>query len=260
VYTDYYVKIWMDREQVSEMCLEEDVDLSASLVALDGDTPVGIALLSVREQQGWISSVGVLRAWRRRGIAYRIMRQLLQTARLKKLWSVRLEVLQQNTPAIGLYKDLGFVWERDLLVLTLEPAAVSALSSSIQRVQPIAPQTALEAYSALHDTRAPWQRDLATLRRRTAALAGMGYYDGRLAGYVLYQIQSTNCAILDLAVDPDHPRRHEIADALLKAVHHRHRLLEGYIINVPSNDPLLRAFFDLGYSRWQQQYEFIWRP
>jgi len=260
VYADYYVRVWMDASQVSQMLVEEDVDLPDSVVAMDGSTPVGLSFLSIRGRLGWISGVGTLRAWRRRGVARAILQKLQQTARLHGLQSVWLEVFQQNAPAISLYQGLGFVWERDLLVLTREPDAAPAPSPEACSIRPLPPRVALESFAAFHDSRSPWQRDLASLQHHAAVLSALGCYETRLVGYILYHAQISNCAVYDLAVDPLHPDRRDIAEALLRMVHNRYHLLESYIINVPTADPLLPVFLDLGYDRWQQQYELVWHP
>ena len=68
-FADYFLTIWLDEHQLERMCYEEDVDLMKSVVAMVNDVPVGITLLSIRDTQGWISGVGVLPLWRRRGVA-----------------------------------------------------------------------------------------------------------------------------------------------------------------------------------------------
>jgi GNAT superfamily N-acetyltransferase len=67
-YADYYVPMYLTSDSMRSVDDLYDVDLARSVVAYDRSEPVGMALLSRRGDRGWISGVGVLPAWRRRGI------------------------------------------------------------------------------------------------------------------------------------------------------------------------------------------------
>ncbi len=257
-YADYYLPVHLDRTQLREMCTQEDIDLTKSFVALVDRQPVGVALLSVREQQGWLSGIGVLPGFRRRGIARAAIRHiqgLVATLGLRTLW---LEMLSQNDPGAALYQHLGFVRARDLLVLRAEVGQFEPAAAP-DCVRTIPPDRCFANYTAFHDVRIPWQRSLRSLQNRIPKLCGLGYgEDSRLSGYILYELYPDNHAIYDLAVDPAHPQRLEIAKTLLLALHTYRSDLGSYIINVPTDDPLAQAFTDLHYRIWQQQYEMFW--
>lgn len=258
-YANYYLPIWLDAEQFERMCSTEDIDLRKSVVALVDDMPVGIALLSLRGDAGWVSGVGVLAPWRRQGIARRLMEHIQATARAARLHILRLEVLAQNEAGLALYQQLGFAWERDLLVLTLEPGTFDPLPLPTG-VAPASSGVALASYAAFHDVRAPWQRQLASLQRRQADFRALACWDGvRLLGYVLYHVQHGNHVVMDLGVDPEYPHRLRVARTLLTAMHSARPDLGGYIINIPADDPLLSAFTGFRYRIWQRQHELIWR-
>ena len=86
------------------------------MVALVDGAPVGVALLGRRERRGWIGSMGVLPAWRRRGIGRRLLQQVQANARRAGLHAIDLEVLTRNTAALALYEAAGFQIQRELLV------------------------------------------------------------------------------------------------------------------------------------------------
>ncbi len=258
VYADYYLPVHMDRAQFREMCAYEGIDLTQSFVAFVDGHPVGIALLSVRESEGWLSGVGVLPEFRRRGIARAVIRHIQGLAATVGLQRVWLEMLSQNDPGAALYQRLGFVKARDLLVLNAEAGRFEP-SAAPANIQPITPDQWLTHYHAFHDVRIPWQRSRRSLQNRAAQLRGLGYWeDARLCGYLLYERHSDAHALYDLAVDPAHPRRLDVAKALLLALHTYRSDLSSYIINVPANDPLLPAFTELQYRIWQQQHEMFW--
>jgi len=245
------------------MCDDMDVDLERSIVAVvegvPAGTPVGMALLSVRGSEGWVSAVGVCPAWRRRGVGRTILRRIQRDAREAGLDVLRLEVLEQNQAGVGLYSSLGFSITRDLLVLKRPPGF--DLPEPLRRLdlRLVRPQKLLKSYAEFHDVDPSWQRRLRSLQKRASRIQGQAlFHDGHLAGYVLFQTQTEVILVLDLAVAPEMPDRVGMARRLLFSLHAESPALGGYIINVPAEDPLLRAFTDLGYRVWQCQHEMVW--
>lgn len=257
-YMNYYLPVWIDAVQFARMCVVEDIDLRKSVVALSDDAPVGIALLSLRGDAGWVSGVGVLAPWRRQGIARRLVEHLQATAQAEALRTLRLEVLAQNEGGLALYQQLDFCWERDLLVLTLEPGTFQPLPLP-PGIAPASPEVVLASYTAFHDAQMPWQRQLASFLHREDELRGLALREAsRLVGYVLYQLQQGNHVVADLAVDPEHPHRLQVARTLLTAMHTARPDMGGSTINLPTDDPLLPAFTGLHYRIWQRQHELVW--
>ncbi|HOT92575.1 MAG TPA: GNAT family N-acetyltransferase [Anaerolineae bacterium] len=259
VYANYYLPIRLDAEQFKQMCYTEDIDLRKSVVALIDDAPVGIALLALRGTAGWVSGVGVLAPWRRQGIARRLMEHIQATARATGLQTLRLEVLAQNEAGLALYQQLDFAWERDLLVLTLEPGIFDPQPLP-PGVAPASSGTVLAHYAAFHDIRAPWQRQLASLQHRQHDFRALAFGNGeRMIGYVLYHLQHGNHVVMDMGVDPEYPQRLRVARTLLTAMHSARPDLGGYTINIPADDPLLPAFTGFRYRIWQRQHELVWK-
>jgi len=91
--------------------------LDLSYLALDGDEVVGLVILDVNEDdwalQGYpssyISLVGVVAAWRRRGVAPALLSASLLASRSAGLERTALDVDSENpTGALGLYTGMGF--------------------------------------------------------------------------------------------------------------------------------------------------------
>jgi GNAT superfamily N-acetyltransferase len=257
-YADYFIPVKLDPYQFTLMCDDMDVDLARSVVAMEGDIPVGLALCSRRGPEGWVSGVGVHPIWRRRGIARRMVQWIQQAAFQDGLRRLRLEALEQNHAAAKLYEDLGFVGVRELLVLTLESGWVMPAAASLP-IDAEPPRRLLDAHAQFHDVDPSWQRDLPSLRHRAGRLLGLALREAQeLIGYVIYQPQQNACAVLDLAADPTHPQRLKLAEQLLLALHGAHREVGGHSVNVPAQDPLLPAFMQVGYRVWQRQREMVW--
>ena len=77
-YADYFVPMHLTADSMRSVDDLYDVDLARSVVAYDRGEPVGMALLSRRGERGWVSGVGVLPAWRRRGVGRLMMETLLR--------------------------------------------------------------------------------------------------------------------------------------------------------------------------------------
>jgi ribosomal protein S18 acetylase RimI-like enzyme len=258
-YADYFIPVRLSTIDFARMCAFEDVELGHSVVAVIEREPVGLALLSHRGARGWISGVGVVPAYRRRGIARRMVVHLQERARVLGLRLLLLEVLHQNRQGLTLYEQLGFERRRELLVLTLESNLFHAapLPASIT---PVEPAVALAHHAAFHEVEPSWQREPVGLWRHASALSALMLQpEGRPEGYVLYDEQARYVSIYDLAIASGHPHRVERARTLLLALHALHPQLGGYVINLPQSSPLLAAFLDIGYRVWQRQHEMAWQ-
>jgi len=267
-YADYYAPVTFDAYQFSMMCEDMDVDLARSVVAVAAgeaigwptDTPIGMALVSVRGLEGWVSGVGVLPEWRRRGVARTILQRILAGALEAQFDLVRLEVLTQNNGGIRLYRSLGFEIERDLLVLRLPDGATPPARHYVADIRSISPHKVLRYHSLFHDVDPSWQRALGSLQKRATWLQARAlYYDEHLAGYVLYQMRTDVIHLLDLAIAPGLSDRPAAARTLLRSLHAAQPDLGGYIVNVPAEDPLSEAFAGVGYRIQQRQHEMVWR-
>lgn len=91
----------------SESGLREELGRGIFLVAEgDGGAPVGYVGCQTVLDEGYITNVAVLPAFRRKGVAETLLREL--AARAGELSFVTLEVRQSNAAAIGLYTKMGY--------------------------------------------------------------------------------------------------------------------------------------------------------
>lgn len=80
---------------------------SGWLLEQDGKA-IGFGIVDFTRRRAHILNMCVAPGYRQRGLGERIMRKLLQAARQRQARQVRLEVRETNTPAIRLYRKLGF--------------------------------------------------------------------------------------------------------------------------------------------------------
>ncbi len=257
-YADYYFPIWLNEARFLQMCRELEIDLQHSVVASVGE-PVGLALLSHRGTRGWISGVGVLPLYRRRGIGREMLLHLREKAQMLGVRTLQLEVLVQNEGGMAFYRRLGFRWQRDLLTLSLEARGLDAVAGSLpDSITPMPPRLLLKRYEAFHDVPQPWMREVRTLQRSDGLLGIAALEHGIVVGYLLYREQLHHQIVHDLAVQPHHPHRIHVAQQLLEAMHNRRPESSSYVAMWPTGDLLLTAFVRTGYRIWQRQSEMVW--
>jgi ribosomal protein S18 acetylase RimI-like enzyme len=86
-------------------------DIMRGFIFEEDNKPVGLVNYMSppgRPAEWMIANVTVLPAYRRRGIARKLVEATMSTLREKKAKLVLLEVIEDNLPAFNLYKELGF--------------------------------------------------------------------------------------------------------------------------------------------------------
>ena len=255
-YVDYYVPMRLSPDQMASIDSFYDVDLDRSVMAMSDHVLVGMALLSVRGDRGWISGVGVLPEHRRRGIASAMVGRLVECARQASLRELSLEVFAQNTPAWRLYAEAGFEVTRELL-LWRRAADADALPIPVERLTVASPAALLERFGRWRREPVTWQRDATTLSRMVEAGRLKGYqleWHGAPVAYCLISGYGESVALMDVGIDPATgvatPGR-----ILLQALSHLHRGKAMTISNVPVDDPLNRVLAALRFLVTVRQVE-----
>jgi len=201
-YADYYVPMYLTSDSMRSVDDLYDVDLARSVVAYDRGEPVGMALLSRRGDRGWVSGVGVLPAWRRRGIGQRLAASVLECAREAGVKQVTLEVIAQNSPARALYAALGFVERRELLCWR-RAADADALPIPEERLAEMPLDELLTHFDEWHDQPPCWQGEEATLRRMADRVRGYRLeLDGAAAAYCLISERGEALMLMDVGINP----------------------------------------------------------
>jgi ribosomal protein S18 acetylase RimI-like enzyme len=223
-YEGYFVPLHVDAAALTFMVDAWDIDLDRSRVAVDADTPIGVALLGVRGDHGWIGGLGVVPGRRRSGVGRALMDAVLADAPA----DVALEVIEQNEPAIRLYETLGFERTRVLEVWSLR-ADVHESSARPGEARPLG-QLGL-----------PWQRADASLPAEYERID----VDG---GAALIRTSGPNVSILQLDA-----RDEAAATELLAWARARGESLR--FVNVPEGDPATAALRSLGGNLDLRQFE-----
>jgi GNAT superfamily N-acetyltransferase len=257
----YLVPLSQTPDSLRTMIRTNDVDVAASVVALaPDDAPVGVGLLAVRGERGWVGGMGIAPEWRGQGHGAAIMRALIERARVAGLRRLQLEVLESNTAAHHLYERLGFVEERPLLIFTgRPPVPYSAASPGTgEEVRDLPTAEALDHFDEQHAFVVPcWQREQPSLRQMAAGLRALGLVaPAGLRATILYNPTVASIAVLDAGTrGTDATERARQVGVLVGSLLASTPDASLRAINVPPEDPLGDVLTALGCAVVARQRE-----
>ena len=240
-YEGYLIPLAVDEGQLAYMVEVFDLDLSRSLVAVEGDRAVGLANLGRRGETTWLGGVGVIPAQRGSGVGESLTRMLLHQAREAGAREMVLEVIVENAPAIGLYEKLGFTRTRELEVLSLAAASERSEARETDLGE------ALRVVVAVRRAPEPWQRadeTVANLTRRGSTLRAVAV-DG---GAAVFSQDGDRVNLLQAAGDAAGLR------ALAAALRARGTVSA---LNFPAGEPVAKALREAGATVRLRQYEMV---
>ena len=255
-YSDYFTPISMTVSSFRSLIERDDLSLEDSVAAINDGRIVGTGLLGIREDRGWIGGMGVVPDDRRQGIGRQMMLFLMERARQHILDHIDLEVIEQNDGAHILYKSLGFVDRRSLVSVEREPGLPLESdhgAAYVVREQPVS--TLLRHYDDFHTVDNCWQRSLRSLELLISHVSGWAVTAGNcLAGYALGWSGRHGVRLIDFAMNPEGDPEAAGA-AMLTALHAQYPDAPGSTYNIPSDDPVLDAYWRLGYRTTLRQVE-----
>lgn len=104
----YIVPAQLKALSIHHLLRREALDLSASRVALSEGEPVAVAFICGRGRICRLGAFGVFKNWRGKGAGRWFMERLIAEAKARGESAMRLEVIEQNPPAVSLYQSMGF--------------------------------------------------------------------------------------------------------------------------------------------------------
>lgn len=114
-FSDYIVPVQIDLEQLSSMLKVDSVDLKESLIVIRDGEAVGVALIARRGWNCRLAGMAIIPAARGQGVGRYLLKQVILKARERDDRRLELEVIEQNAPAVSLYKNSGFSIVRKLV-------------------------------------------------------------------------------------------------------------------------------------------------
>lgn len=237
-YTDYLMPVRLNQGSMHRYLADNDIDLTVSRVAL-ASVPVAFALIGRRGREAWLGGLGTVPEFRRRGVAARTLEAGLQTAVEDGAETVRLEVLEQNQPAVRLYERFGFGVTRRLIVCALRDLGPPRAES-----RPVRVDDARRWIAEQRVSREPWQRDdpvLARMADSGRVLAAIGVRDrDELAAVLICTGGTDRTSIMQMAARDDAAA----ADGLRGAAAAAGEPIQ--LMNFPADEPVAGALASLG--------------
>lgn len=212
-FTDYIMPAHFTPEFLAVMTRNDSIDLSASRIVLDEERLAGMALIARRGRRSRLAAMGIVPEARRQGVGRRLMEHLLAEARARGEEAMELEVIEQNLPAVQLYKGVGFSPIRRLVGFTADAETGDAEASLME-----APLARVAAEVLAHaDTDLPWQISGQTLAQWTQPAKGFQLGPAFAA---LSSPERPAITIQAIVVRPEH-RRQGHATRLIRALQAR---------------------------------------
>lgn len=119
-FEEYFIPIHFTIDMFSNMVRKDGIDLVESRVLTADDQLCGVALISPRPalHTSRVAAMGIAREARGKGAGSWLMKKLIDNARERGDREMVLEVIEQNEPAVKLYRKYGFESMRRLVGYT----------------------------------------------------------------------------------------------------------------------------------------------
>lgn len=214
-FSDYMVPIQLPLPVYLNMSRVESVDFSQSRIIYLDDEAVGVALIARRGWTSRLAAMSISPASRGRGVGRAAMNMLLTEASARGDKSMVLEVIENNEPAVRLYKASGFKTQRRLVSYEGAFLNESENTSALQEVD-IREVAALVTAYGLNEL--PWQVSGESLAQSTPP--GKAYRMGD-AYIVISNPNAARIAIRSIIVKPE-ARGQKQAIQLIQSVTAKH--------------------------------------
>lgn len=250
---DYIVPMPMNARRMEEYVTTYDIDLSASVVALNGERDeCGVGMVGVRGDRTWITRLGVIPERRGYRLGQFLMEQMIETSLNLNARSIQLEVIVGNEPAYRLFQKLGFVDTRQLVIVRRPPTPVAPHplydAAIVSEIDPADIPACLEQ----REPGASWVEETQSLLN-AERLCGLSIEmpDGERTWIVF---QRTPFQLTHFVLGP------ASADATVALLHHVHKTYPNQdtkIENVPEKDRHWPAFRQMGYLEVFRRIEMV---
>jgi ribosomal protein S18 acetylase RimI-like enzyme len=246
----YHRALRPDAAKMARLGRVYNYDFQHSLIAYDGDTVAGMAVLAIRGEAGWCGGFGVAPAFRRRGVGRQLMTAMLDSARAAGLRRLSLEVSALNPVARRLYEWAGLRITRDLLIIERD-AAHGPESSELEGgvLEDAASAELLPHFARLHLVAPAWQRDLPTMLVGLSHGLRLGPRESPRAYALVSEGTDGETQVADLAAADEEAAR-ELTAALARRVAGRLRVL-----NEPEQSLFVAPLLENGFAETERQHQ-----
>jgi ribosomal protein S18 acetylase RimI-like enzyme len=162
-FADYPVAVQVDAESLSRMVCAVSIDLAASRVLVADGEPAAFLLAGCRGLSQRVAAMGTLPGHRRQGHGRLLMEEAIANAGKRGFRRLLLEVIEDNEPAVTLYRTIGFEITRRLIGFTREAEAGQPELDEVDPLTEVDPGKVAKLVAWEGDPSLPWQRSAETL-------------------------------------------------------------------------------------------------
>lgn len=252
---DYMIPMPMNSSRLVDYIHDFDVDLHHSVVALIDGEVSGLGMLGLRNNDSWITRLGVLPHNRRIGIGDMLMKKMLGTSQSIGMKRVILEVIKGNERAHSLFIKHGFKETGEYLVLRRAPGSHQIDASLVEKISWLDKSSALQCLQAL--PRQTWINDFQSMANADDVQGMRVSLDDGSSGWVVFRKKIPTLTHIVLHTEKGDPEL--IGRHLLKQLHFLHPRYDTYAENIHCTDPHLPVYLSLGYFEAFRRTEMI-RP
>ena len=128
-FSDYQVKIRMTEKKFKEMVKTRDLNLDYSIGYFDDGRMIGFIICGFRDKNGkkycYDGGTGIIKKYRGKGISKLLLKELIEKFKEKNIDYFILEVLENNEPAVNLYKKHNFKITREFCCYEIDKKDIS---------------------------------------------------------------------------------------------------------------------------------------
>lgn len=246
-FADYEVQ--QDKEQLRSMLKRRGFNANLSFAAFEGENIVAFTFNGIGCFEGiptaYDTGTGTLKEYRGRGLATKIFEYSLSFLKEEGIKQYLLEVLQHNTKAVSVYRNLGFevvrefyysIQDNDKVVNHVKTPGIS------YDIRAIDIQEFFMMASELCDFYPSWQNSIDSINRAARDFVSFGIFVAeRLVGYCVFD--PTSGDITQIAVDRKY-RRQGFASLLLQRMLELNEYSSIKVINTDVNCESITAFLE----------------
>jgi ribosomal protein S18 acetylase RimI-like enzyme len=220
-FADY--ELQLNEVQLQNILKRRGFNPDLSFAAFDGNKIVSFTLNGIGDFNGiptaYDTGTGTLKEYRGQGLATQTFEYSIPYLKEANIEQYLLEVLQHNTKAISVYKNLGFETTREFYYFTqkneevnLETKVTIPLLYSIKQID-IDRFNLIPGFGDFHPS---WQNSFESIKRASENFVGLGAFaEQKLVGYCIFEPVSGD--VTQIAIDKPY-RRKGIATLLLRKI------------------------------------------
>lgn len=170
-FSDYFVRIPFNVPMLLNMVRADSIDLASSRVFVRNGVALGAALIARRGWTSRLAAMAIVPETRRTGLGRAAVVRLVEEAKARGERAMVLEVIEQNTAAVELYRASGFTVIRRLIGFA-GPGPAIAGSGDESRLTEVDLREVADAVFRYGLRDLPWQLSAPTLAQLTPPAVG----------------------------------------------------------------------------------------